>query len=156
MIIPEKLEECPKCAERGDDWIYDGQICRKCGYGSAIRRRSETPAMVRRILFRQGVVPCCLCGKRLKPEDKVIREHMHALALGGPDEEDNMGYAHEECAARKTNGTPATTYGSDKHAIAKVKRLRGETKQDRPKRKIQSRGFDKSMTRTFKGEVRAR
>lgn len=120
------------------------------------RRRSETPAMVRRILFRQGVVPCCLCGKRLKPEDKVIREHMHALALGGPDEEDNMGYAHEECAARKTNGNGATTYGSDKHAIAKVKRLTGETGQGRPKRKIQSAGFRKDIKRTFKGEVRAR
>lgn len=121
-----------------------------------MKRRSETPAMVRRILFRQGVVPCCLCGKRISPADKVIREHIHALALGGADEEDNMGYAHEECAARKTNGNGATTYGSDKHAIAKVKRHRGETKQDRPKRKIQSRGFRTDITRTIKGEVRPR
>lgn len=42
------------------------------------------------------------------------------------------------------------------HAIAKVKRMRGETGQGKPKRKIQSRGFDKTKTRTFSGEVRPR
>ena len=40
----------------------------------------------------------------------------------------------------KTNGTKTTSYGSDSHAIAKAKRIRGETKT-RPKKKIKSRGF---------------
>ena len=53
---------------------------------------------------------------------------MHALALGGADDEENMRYVHAACAARKTNGAgpKATTYGSDIHAIAKLKRLEAE------------------------------
>ncbi len=65
-------------------------------------------------------------------KDKVIREHMHAVALNGPDEEANMGYAHFACSDKKTNGSKATSYGSDKHAIAKAVRFdkinRGETR----------------------------
>lgn len=48
----------------------------------------------------------------------------------------------KEPHAIKTNGTKATTAGSDKHAIAKVKRLNGETPK-RKGQKIQSRGFPK-------------
>ena len=40
---------------------------------------------------------------------------------------------------QKTNGNKATTYGSDKHAIAKLGRLTGETKQNKPKRQWPSR-----------------
>lgn len=42
----------------------------------------------------------------------------------------------------KTSGRKATTAGSDVHAIAKVKRLNGETPK-RPKRKWATRGFQK-------------
>ncbi len=42
----------------------------------------------------------------------------------------------------KTFGTKATTAGSDVHAIAKVKRLTGETPK-RKSRPLQSRGFQR-------------
>jgi hypothetical protein len=56
--------------------------------------------------------------------------------------------AREEHAA-KTNGSKATSYGSDKHAIAKANRLMKarealnevETRTAKPKRKIPSRPF---------------
>lgn len=84
--------------------------------------------MARRICFAQGTVICPLCGCQLMPNDQVIREHLHPLALGGGDDEGNMAYVHRACADRKTNGSgpKATTYGSDKHAIAKAKRLAAE------------------------------
>ena len=91
--------------------------------------------MARAICFDQGVVPCPLCGKRILSKHKVIREHMHALALGGKDDLDNMKYVHKACADIKTNGKgpKATTYGSDSHAIAKTNRLERES-QGLPKR----------------------
>lgn len=79
---------------------------------------------------------------------RLEREHIIPLALGGADDPSNAGYTLKENHAIQTNGTKATSYGSDKHAIAKVKRLRGERK-GRPKKawpkgkKLQSRGFQK-------------
>ena len=91
--------------------------------------------MARAICFDQGVIPCPLCGKRILSKHKVIREHMHALALGGSDELENMRYVHKACADIKTNGKgpKATTYGSDSHAIAKTNRLERE-RNGEPKR----------------------
>jgi hypothetical protein len=43
-----------------------------------------------------------------------------------------------EAHSRHTNGTAATSYGSVKHGAAKVKRIRGETKQG-PVKKIPQR-----------------
>lgn len=52
-----------------------------------------------------------------------------------------------KCHARKTNGSKATSAGSDKHAIAKVRRLRGENKpkpkRTWPSRDIPARPFEK-------------
>ncbi|MBO6542342.1 MAG: hypothetical protein JJ939_11495 [Alphaproteobacteria bacterium] len=118
-----------------------------------MRRKAETPAMVRRIMIAQGVIPCCLCGRRLAPGDKLIREHLHALALGGPDDEKNMGYAHEECAKFKTTGRKHMADG-DSQKITKQNRLArgGKTKRgpklqsrnDWPQgRKLQSRPFER-------------
>lgn len=86
-----------------------------------------------------GVV-CPLCGWNLLAHEPRILEHMtpHAtmIALGkDPDEIDNLRFVHAECAAKKTNGTKATTAGSDKHMIAKAKRFdrinRGERSRKR-------------------------
>ncbi|MBJ7535307.1 hypothetical protein JDN40_14440 [Rhodomicrobium vannielii ATCC 17100] len=30
MFIPEKLDACPNCGERGALWHYDGQTCLAC------------------------------------------------------------------------------------------------------------------------------
>lgn len=118
-------------------------------------RRSETPAMARRICFAQGEVPCGICGVKLEPTDKTIREHLHALARGGKDDEGNMAYVHFKCADEKTNGKGATTLGSDSHEIAKTKRLVSGGRK-RKGRKLQSRGFDKTRSKKLNGEVEKR
>lgn len=79
------------------------------------------------------------------------REHPTPLALGGEDGPRNAAYSFSEAHKRQTNGSGATSYGSDKHAIAKVRRLRGENKS-RPKkkwpaRKLISKPFPKRVDR---------
>lgn len=102
-------------------------------------RRSITPAQMRDILVAQAAagghpIPCPLCPEPILSGQRTMREHFWAIGLGGPDSPENEGLVHWECGQRKTNGTAATTAGSDKHLIAKGRRLRGETGQ-RPKRK---------------------
>lgn len=82
----------------------------------------------------------------------IEREHVHEIALGGKDEPENCRYSCRWSHSQITNGTKATSAGSSKQRIAKVKRLRGETCTG-PKKKIQSRGFDKTQTRKMDGSV---
>lgn len=114
------------------------------------RRKAAREAQVLDIIFRQGgIVPCAYCRKALTREN-LHRDHGHALKLGGPDEADNWFYIHNDpCHKGKTNGKPHTSLGSDKHAIAKVKRLRGETRQGRKKKKIENQGFDTSRKQSI-------
>src|SRR3546814_1517300 len=70
-----------------------------------------------------------------------IAEHSHPVALGNDQKPDCL--LGEPCADLKTNGTRATTYGSDAQAMAKDKRLRSLTKQG-PKKAIPSRPFPKA------------
>ncbi len=121
-------------------------------------RRATTVANMREMLLTQAMdagrsIICPLCDVSILPGDKTIREHMHAIGLGGPDTPDNWRLVHKPCARRKTIGTKATTAGSDIQLIAKGKRLRGETGQGRPKRQIKSRGFDKTKTKRLDGTV---
>ncbi len=120
------------------------------------KRKAATAANMREMLLQQAwdagrSIICPLCDVSIAPGDPTTREHMHALGLGGPDTPDNWRLVHRPCARRKTIGTKATTAGSDIHLIAKGKRLRGETGQGRPKRKIQSRGFDKRWRKPVNG-----
>lgn len=79
--------------------------------------------------FYSGVrIACPLCKLAMHPEAPRVLEHMtpHAtmVAIGkDPDAIDNLRWVHAECANRKTNGTKATTAGSDKHMIRKGERL---------------------------------
>ncbi len=64
------------------------------------------------------------------PMGKAIeREHLHERELDGADDPFNCRYSHKCCHDIITNGTKATTAGSSKQRIAKVKRIRGETKR---------------------------
>jgi len=119
-------------------------------------RKSETPAMVRRILCAQGDIKCPLCKEPLLPTDKLIREHMHALGLGGPDTEDNMAYVHKKCANKKTRGSGATTAGSDIGNIAKINRITGKTGQNKRKVEIANRGFPRHLRKKMNGKVEER
>lgn len=120
-------------------------------------RRTITAAMAARILIAQAAeagkpIVCALCPDPILPGQKVQREHLHALALGGEDDESNIRFAHHECSMRKTNGRGATTLGSDRHAIAKQRRLTGKNKP-RPKAKIRNAGFDRRRKRKLNGEI---
>ncbi len=121
-------------------------------------RKTITAAKMREMLLMQAYetdspIICPLCYESILPGGKTICEHLHALGLGGEDTPENRRLVHKYCADIKTRGTRATTAGSDVHLIAKGKRLRGETGQGRLKRKIKSRGFDKTKTKRLDGTV---
>ena len=128
----------------------------RAGAGMAIKRKTITAAMMRQLIINQCVdfhspVLCGACGFAIDKDDKTIVEHLHPLALGGSDGIDNMRLYHWGCARKKTMGTNATTYGSDIWEIAKGKRLRGETGQNKRKVKIQSRPFQKTSQKRMPG-----
>lgn len=84
----------------------------------------------------------CKCGTKLVKGNTII-EHSTPLALGGLDVLSNKYLNCRACADLKTYGhSKATSYGSDRHAIDKTKRLLGETKTG-PKKRIPSRPFAK-------------
>jgi hypothetical protein len=79
----------------------------------------------------------------------VIWDHRVPLAIGGSNDLDNMDPHHAgPCAKVKT--------ALDMKAIAKAKRLAGETKAGPTKNPIRSRGFDRTKSRGFDGRVRER
>lgn len=83
----------------------------------------------------------------LENVDQIEREHLHEIALDGPDVPANCRYSLKASHSIITNGTKATTAGSSKQRIAKVARLRNPRKSKRPMqnsgRKIPSRPFQK-------------
>jgi 5-methylcytosine-specific restriction enzyme A len=95
------------------------------------------------ILYRYAVT-CGLCRLELSPGDRIEWDHVHALVHGGAHVFTNIRPVHFECHKEKT--------ARDIAANAKVKRLRGETCQG-PKKEIHSRGFDKTLSKKFSGEV---
>jgi hypothetical protein len=100
-----------------------------------VNRRRFKEREVLDTLYYSGVpVPCYRCKKPMLPGQKVQREHITEIALGGKDEPRNCAYSHAECHRIITDGTPATSAGSSKQRIAKVRRIRGENKP-KPKRK---------------------
>lgn len=89
---------------------------------------------------------CADCGGSLG--DRWAADHIHALALGGSNDLGNFQALCLGCHDTKTNGPAMTSYGSDKHAIAKILRLTGETPSQTTgthagKGRLQSRGFPK-------------
>jgi hypothetical protein len=119
---------------------------------TARRRLTERQVLEVLIVNHGAIIPCGICRLALKAEDLryVERDH-HRAKHTFLDEEldqweaiDNQRYVHglrdpnHDCHRRKTDGTKATTAGSDKHMAAKGRRLRGENKPKR-KAKIQSR-----------------
>lgn len=77
-----------------------------------------------------------------KPRDFII-EHDNQLSISKDNSLKNKSLRCKECAHKKTNGTKATSYGSDAHARAKLRHIRGELKpklkREIPSRPMQSR-----------------
>jgi 5-methylcytosine-specific restriction endonuclease McrA len=109
-------------------------------------RKSMTPARRRRILKRQD-------GKCAYPDCEETEgleiDHIVALALGGKDEDWNL---EGLCKAHHRQKTIR-----DVKMIAKAKRIvRKSSPETRKPARLQSRGFDKTLRRTFKGTVEKR
>ena len=79
-----------------------------------------------------GGIPCGICMAPLNPGDDVQFDHVQAIVHTGPHIYQNIRPVHTECHKKKT--------ARDIAANAKIKRIRGETKQG-PKRAIPSRPF---------------
>jgi hypothetical protein len=102
-------------------------------------RRAMKEAEVFEILLAQDTKIYCAvpwCRKPILSRADCQRDHYTALKLGGEDVPGNMQYICLDCHNKKTNGTKATTAGSDKARIAKVKRITsGGRKRRGPKLK---------------------
>lgn len=89
--------------------------------------RPSIPAHVRvNVAINQaehGAIRCPICHTELASMDARVLEHMVPHELGGASDETNLRWVHKECAAKKTNGTKATSASGDLHKIAKAKRL---------------------------------
>ena len=100
----------------------------------------------------------CGCGEPLRDKDEgVVGEHVWWFVALGNDGKPDKFY-RKPCARKKTNGPRG-----DLTVIAHVKRLaEGRTQADkraergpklRSNAKLKSRGFDKSLSKKFSGEV---
>lgn len=85
------------------------------------KRRVLTRVEVIELAVRQGGKCGCKCGGKLDAmREGVTDEHVIALALGGSNDLDNRELWRKPCSDAKTAG-------KDLPAIAKAKRLAGET-----------------------------
>lgn len=125
-------------------------------------RRALTTLDKLKIMVKQALCPGC--GERLGTLSDCEFDHEHQLALGGADEIENIFAKHVDCHKAKT--------ARDAGRRAKVKRVTGKKagrfsgpargaeigaepsrQAHKPGKSIQGRGFDKTKTRTFSGEV---
>jgi hypothetical protein len=127
------------------------------------KRRKLTKGQREDILVRQRWL-CEICRQPIARSDKIEWDHVQPLALGGTDELANICAVHSPCHKLKTHGAKRDRYelshadhrlGSDFFRIAKVKRIKRKLAKDwRPnRRKIKSRGFDKTLRRKMDGTV---
>lgn len=115
------------------------------------KRKPLTRRQVIEIVLRQDGRCACPCKQKLQPlTEGVIDEHVIALALGGTNDMANRELWRKPCAALKTASKDAPAIGKVRRIIARREGTR------RPRKPIQSRGFDKSKTKGFDGVVRER
>jgi hypothetical protein len=64
---------------------------------------------------------CCFCHEKVKFKD-ASREHIHSVALGGSDHEDNIALAHTWCNAKAGHAMPKKDiFGNEIEAEIKIK-----------------------------------
>lgn len=108
-----------------------------------VTRKLAVDCLLHRFMALGGI-PCSICMAPLSPGEPVQFDHVHADVFGGPHEYQNLRPVHVECHKKKTK--------ADIQAKAKGDRILGLTRNG-PKKVIKSRGFDKTKTRKFSGEV---
>lgn len=109
-------------------------------------RRPLTRKEYLQLCIDQGGKCACPCGGKLDAiREGVVDEHRIPRALGGSDDLSNRELWRKPCSDKKTRE-------ADLPAIAKAKRLNGETGQNRRSKPIKSAGFS-SRTRKFDGSI---
>lgn len=102
------------------------------------------------VLFLEQKGLCgCGCGLKLEA-GQIDEEHSIALAAGGQNPKPDSLW-RRDCHRKKTK--------NDRKAIKKINHVTGKTgrnKIGRKKKKIQSKGFDKSLSKSLSGIVRKR
>ncbi len=88
---------------------------------ATLSRRRLTLADQVTILARQA--KCPKCGQPLGNVKGIDWHHPNELAISKDDSVENRSGMHKDCHAVVTNGTKATSAGSSKHKVAKVRRL---------------------------------
>lgn len=86
------------------------------------KRKAFTLKQLVEIYRRYCAAQCAKCFV-MSPVGKMEMDHIHPVGLGGTNEPENIQFLCPNCHDLKTNGTKATSYGSDKHEIAKTKRI---------------------------------
>lgn len=131
------------------------------------RRKFRDWEVIACLIFQGVDVRCYRTGERITLENvkRLQKEHLIELALIAPEQRHlhdvpgNCRYSLAEAHAIVTNGTKATSVGSSKHKIAKMKRmdrinagLRSRTRKGPP---LKSGGFRQHPTlrRTMAGKV---
>ena len=105
-------------------------------------QRARLSSRVRLAIWERAKGICVLCERRIEGvRERWIIEHIRALELGGADEPDNMGPAHETCAAAKTRNDHQRAAKAKRQKIqylgaAKTKRRLPCGRQSRWKKKI--------------------
>lgn len=97
-------------------------------------RKGFTPKQRAEVLLAGGG-RCAVCRDKIRAAEAWEVEHRVPLGLGGSNDPANLEPVHAACHKGKT--------AADVAAIAKAKRLSGETGADRKKQAIPSRGFPK-------------
>lgn len=106
------------------------------------------------VLSQEG--RCTICKQKLIPKN-IAYDHVHPLALGGADDISNLAaICADPCHRKKTSGNGATSHGSDIGNIAKTRRLESKRlgiSKEKSGPKIKSRGFAKSHSKKFNGQI---
>jgi len=122
------------------------------------RKRFTEREVIETLAWQGVIVRCFRCnapfytpspdGGMFNLSDKIEREHLHEVGLDGPDIPANCRYSCGPCHLVVTNGTKATSAGSSKQRIAKIKRLANPRPSKRPMvnsgKKMASRPFPKA------------
>jgi len=113
------------------------------------RKRFSERNVIETLIRTGHEIRCYRTGEviTLETVNQLEREHPIPLALGGSDDPTNAAYSLSKAHKIQTNGTPATSCGSDKHAIAKTRRLANPKPSKRPMPKSSR----KSPSRPFPG-----
>lgn len=111
------------------------------------KRRAMTKAR-RLAVFTAFDGYCAVCGSET-PLEEGEADHELSLFLGGADNETNLVWKCGTCHSAKT-------HKHDAKAHAKVRRLikKADPENRKPRRPIQSRGFQKDLVKGFDGIVR--